>query len=414
MQMEIFADNHKVKRAQPVSEDKKDVTCIGPTGGESRIDHLLIGMGSRRKIDLMVVRTPGIKSMHAQLTIWVSDFQKSEVGEPFPSVPFPSRKSAPAGDPGWKKYKVNMELAAEKLMMRLRKEQNSGIMWDLISKKMGGEFEKVFGKKHMDRGNRGRKETKRIVEVESESDPAERWRKKMWKEVARAYGGDIERMECLEKIRELEREEESERDIEFEKNVREVTKKLVGAMKANPKKFWDTLRAMKGNRGEGLLPTWMRDGDGWTGTREGLELVWTKTYERKAWTPKSKEAVEWRRTVQTEVNRWEVEIDRMQERVPDISLKEMKEIRAGSSKDGAPGSDMVTGRMKDGGGEKTDELVQMVLNNIMKTEITPPNFKEDIIVPIHKRDGKHIVNNFRPVSLTQEILKELQKICMPE
>ena len=59
-------------------------------------------------------------------------------------------------------------------------------------------------------------------------------------------------------------------------------------------------------------------------------------------------------------------------------------------------------------------LVQPVQSLIFRvgfdTDIYPDSWKKSYIVPVHKKGDKHIVNNYRPVSLLPICSKILQKI----
>ena len=158
-----------------------------------------------------------------------------------------------------------------------------------------------------------------------------------------------------------------------------------------------------------MLPGWLRDGSEVVTDREGLGRVWRSTYERKRWTPRTDEEKAHRAYIQAEVGRAEKSKE-VGEGGGKIGMKEMKGARMGSSKDGDPGKDLVTHRMLERGGTDFDGVILDIHNRIIEIESTPPQCKEDVSVPLHKRGGRHSVKNFRPVSLVLVILKEFQRI----
>ena len=232
--------------------------------------------------------------------------------------------------------------------------------------------------------------------------------------VVGAYEVDINIEEVLEKLGNWEEGTEREREEEVRDALTEVTKELVETMVDKPKKFWDVIRGLRQQRSHWDIPEWMHGEGGYVGDRSGLERLWKTEYERKEWEPKTEEGKKWRLKVRQEVERWEKvrmthrEVDRVGgER---ITAKELRESRAGTKKDAAPGSDLVTGRMKEEAGQSFEKTWVDFLNKMLESEEVPDQFKEDVVVPILKKGSRFVVKNYRPVSLVQTTLKDFQKI----
>ena len=200
-QMKCFGEKHKMIRVCPVWEGKEDVTYIGPSGGEGRLDHLLASKQEGGKsVKMWVRRMAGLKSAHAQLVIGIGGLVRGEGGEPFPKRAFPRRKKVAAGDPGWKIYENKVSKACKLMAAKVAEEKDLGSMWDDISKSLGDIFDQAFGKPEGIRGKTGKGEVDRMAAWSAGSDPAEEWRKKLWDLVVREYGAAIETQGLIEQI----------------------------------------------------------------------------------------------------------------------------------------------------------------------------------------------------------------------
>jgi len=91
-----------------------------------------------------------------------------------------------------------------------------------------------------------------------------------------------------------------------------------------------------------------------------------------------------------------------------LTEKELKTARVGKSKDGAPGSDKITVRMRDEVGGDFDKFLLSLYNRMLEVEYPPPQFRETIEVPLYKRGSRHVAKSYRPVALVQTALKEFQ------
>ena len=68
-----------------------------------------------------------------------------------------------------------------------------------------------------------------------------------------------------------------------------------------------------------------------------------------------------------------------------ITLLESQKCRIGAKKDGSPGSDLITNRMREKGGEKLDRIILDFQNLMLNTESIPDQFRTDIVVPLYKK-----------------------------
>lgn len=88
------------------------------------------------------------------------------------------------------------------------------------------------------------------------------------------------------------------------------------------------------------------------------------------------------------------------------------EIRAALThmKNKAPGNDDITGEMLKAGGEETVEMLSRLLNQVWKDRTIPKDWKEALIIPIHKKGRKSKCQNYRGISLLSVPSKALSRI----
>ena len=76
----------------------------------------------------------------------------------------------------------------------------------------------------------------------------------------------------------------------------------------------------------------------------------------------------------------------------------------------ARGPDNISGRMIELCGYKVTLPLSIIFVNIINTEIFPTFWKSGNVTPIHKKDSKRVINNYRPISLLPLFAKIFEKI----
>ena len=71
----------------------------------------------------------------------------------------------------------------------------------------------------------------------------------------------------------------------------------------------------------------------------------------------------------------------------------------------AHGPDNISGRMIELCGENITLPLNIIFKNIIDTGIFPTVWKSANVTPVHKKDSKQIINNYRPISLLPLFLK---------
>jgi hypothetical protein len=85
--------------------------------------------------------------------------------------------------------------------------------------------------------------------------------------------------------------------------------------------------------------------------------------------------------------------------VPGPSRLEVEIAIAKLKKYKSPGSDQIPAELIQAGGEMFLSAVHKLINSVWNKEGLADQWKESIIVPIHKKDDKTDSNNYRVISL---------------
>ena len=99
-------------------------------------------------------------------------------------------------------------------------------------------------------------------------------------------------------------------------------------------------------------------------------------------------------------------------RLNSISLTEddvvcvLKTLKAGK----ANGPDQISSKMLQLCGNSIETPLKIIFDNILLTGIFPEAWKQANVDPIHKKEGKQFVKNYRPISLLQICAKLLEKL----
>ena len=74
------------------------------------------------------------------------------------------------------------------------------------------------------------------------------------------------------------------------------------------------------------------------------------------------------------------------------------------------GPDNISGRMIEFCGDKITPPLSIIFENVINTGIFPTLWKPGNVTPVHKKDSKRIINNYRPISLLPLFAKIFEKI----
>jgi hypothetical protein len=77
-----------------------------------------------------------------------------------------------------------------------------------------------------------------------------------------------------------------------------------------------------------------------------------------------------------------------------------------------PGSDQIPAELLQAGGEILLFAIHKLVNSVWNKEELPDQWKESIIVPVHKRGDKTDCNNYHGISLLSTIYKILSNILL--
>jgi hypothetical protein len=98
--------------------------------------------------------------------------------------------------------------------------------------------------------------------------------------------------------------------------------------------------------------------------------------------------------------------------VPELSLVEV-EIAIGKLKSyKSPGTDQIPAELIKTGSETLCSEIHRPIYSIWNKEELPQQWKESIIIPIHKKDDKTDCNNYRGVSILSTAYKILSSILL--
>jgi hypothetical protein len=78
----------------------------------------------------------------------------------------------------------------------------------------------------------------------------------------------------------------------------------------------------------------------------------------------------------------------------------------------SPGSDQILAELIRAGGETLVSVIHKFVNSIWNKEKLPDQWKESVIVPIHKKDGKADCNNYHGISLLSTSYRILSNILL--
>jgi hypothetical protein len=106
----------------------------------------------------------------------------------------------------------------------------------------------------------------------------------------------------------------------------------------------------------------------------------------------------------------QIEVHTTEPLVPGASLLEVEIAIAKLKKHKLPGSDQISAELIQTGGEMLMSAVHKLIHSIWNKEQLPDQWKESIIVPIHKKSGSTDCNNYRGISLLSTFYKMLSNI----
>jgi hypothetical protein len=78
----------------------------------------------------------------------------------------------------------------------------------------------------------------------------------------------------------------------------------------------------------------------------------------------------------------------------------------------SPGSDQILAELIQAGGEILLSEIHKLISSVWNKKELPDQWKESIIVPIHKKDDKTDCNNYRGISLLSTSYKILSNILL--
>jgi hypothetical protein len=78
----------------------------------------------------------------------------------------------------------------------------------------------------------------------------------------------------------------------------------------------------------------------------------------------------------------------------------------------SPGSDQILAELIQAGGEILPHTIRKLVNSVWNKEELPDQWKEFIIVPIHKKGDKTDCNNYRGISLLSGLYNILWNILV--
>jgi hypothetical protein len=95
-----------------------------------------------------------------------------------------------------------------------------------------------------------------------------------------------------------------------------------------------------------------------------------------------------------------------------ISRLEVKTAIARLKKYKLPGSDQIPAELIQTGGEILPSAIHKLINSVLNKEELHDQWKESIIVPVHKKGDKTDCNNYRGISLLSTSYKILSNILL--
>jgi hypothetical protein len=89
----------------------------------------------------------------------------------------------------------------------------------------------------------------------------------------------------------------------------------------------------------------------------------------------------------------------------DVAIGKLKRYKS-------PGVDQITAEIIQAGGETLHSEIHKIIKLIWKKEELPHQWKESIVVPIHKKGGETDYSNYRGISLLSTSYKILSNILL--
>ena len=94
----------------------------------------------------------------------------------------------------------------------------------------------------------------------------------------------------------------------------------------------------------------------------------------------------------------------------EINLNEIKDILTGLNTNKANGPDTISVNMVRLCGHQLCVPLKIIFDNILNTGIFPDQWKEANVTPVHKKNDKQIISNYRPISLLPIFAKVFERI----
>ena len=94
----------------------------------------------------------------------------------------------------------------------------------------------------------------------------------------------------------------------------------------------------------------------------------------------------------------------------EVTNEQISNILASLKTNKAHGPDDISVNMIKLSGNTLCAPLKLIFNNILTTGIFPKQWKRDNVTPVHKKENKQIINNYRPISLLAIFAKVFEKI----
>ena len=93
-----------------------------------------------------------------------------------------------------------------------------------------------------------------------------------------------------------------------------------------------------------------------------------------------------------------------------ITRDEINDIITGLNPKKAHGPDDISANMVQLCGDRLSLPLKLIFENILKTGIFPDQWKEANVTPVHKKNDKQLISNYRPISLLPILAKVFERI----
>ena len=94
----------------------------------------------------------------------------------------------------------------------------------------------------------------------------------------------------------------------------------------------------------------------------------------------------------------------------EISRKEIEDIIIGLNSKKAHGPDLISVKMVKLCGQHLSLPLKIIFETIRETGIFPSQWKEANVTPVHKKNDKQLISNYRPISLLPVLAKIFEKL----